>query len=157
LGGVAFGNGRTCHALPAEGGRRRDSHILRSFATHDSLATMSYMLLIHEPTGQRAERTEAQGRAVYDRMVAWGASLQERGLLHASESLETPDARTARLQVRKGKALVLDGPFAEAKEFIGGFFLLKVETREDALAIAHTCPAAEWATVEVRGIAPCYD
>jgi len=51
---------------------------------------------------------------------------------------------------------VLDGPFAEAKEMIGGFFLLNCDTREEAVAIAAACPAAAWATVEVREVAPCY-
>ncbi|MBL0727976.1 YciI family protein [Piscinibacter sp. HJYY11] len=118
---------------------------------------MSYMLLIHEPIGQRAERGEAEGRVAYDRMLKWGASLRERGVLVASESLKSQDESAARLQVRNGRASVLDGPFAEAKEMIGGFFLLNCKTREEALAIARTCPAAEWATVEVRGIAPCYE
>lgn len=118
---------------------------------------MSYMLLIHEPIGQRAERGETEGRVVYDRMVQWGAALKERGLLIASESLKTQDESAARLQVRNGKTSVLDGPFAEAKEMIGGFFLLNCKTRDEALAIATTCPAAEWATVEVRGVAPCYE
>jgi hypothetical protein len=60
------------------------------------------------------------------------------------------------VRVRGGQAQVLDGPFAEAKEMIGGFFLLDCRTREEALAIARACPAAEWATVEVRETAPCY-
>jgi hypothetical protein len=51
---------------------------------------------------------------------------------------------------------VLDGPFAEAKEMVGGFFLLDCATREEAVAIARECPAAEWATVEVRATGPCY-
>jgi hypothetical protein len=118
---------------------------------------MSYMLLIHEPIGQRAERGESEGRIAYDRMLKWGAALRERGVLVASESLKSLDESAARLQVRNGRALVLDGPFAEAKEMIGGFFLLNCTTRDEALAIARTCPAAEWATVEVRGIAPCYE
>jgi hypothetical protein len=118
---------------------------------------MSYMLLIHEPIGQRAERGEAEGRVVYDQMVKWRTALGERGVLVAGESLKTQDEQAARLQVRNGKASVLDGPFAEAKEMVGGFFLLNCKTREEALAIATTCPAAEWATVEVRGVAPCYE
>jgi hypothetical protein len=52
---------------------------------------------------------------------------------------------------------VLDGPFAEAKEMVGGFFLLDCKTHEEAVAIATRCPAAEWCTVEVRGTAPCYE
>lgn len=117
---------------------------------------MSYMLLISEPVGQRQTRTEAEGRAVYDRMLRWGASLKERGLLLASESLKSLDADTARLQVRNGKTQVVDGPFAEAKEMIGGFYLVACNTREQVLAIAAECPAAEWATVEVREVAPCF-
>jgi hypothetical protein len=52
---------------------------------------------------------------------------------------------------------VLDGPFTEAKELIGGFFLLDCDTREQALAFANACPAAEWATIEVRETGPCYE
>jgi hypothetical protein len=51
---------------------------------------------------------------------------------------------------------LLDGPFAEAKEMIGGFFLLDVATREQALEWAARCPAAGWATVEVRETGPCF-
>ena len=55
-----------------------------------------------------------------------------------------------------GKPQVLDGPFAEAKEMVGGFFLVNCATREQALAIAARCPAAEWATLEVRATGPCF-
>ncbi len=58
--------------------------------------------------------------------------------------------------MRDGKARVLDGPFAEAKEMIGGFFLVDVETLDEALALAAECPAAEWCTVEVRKTGPCW-
>ncbi|MCG2591198.1 YciI family protein [Ramlibacter sp. XY19] len=116
---------------------------------------MAYMLLIQEPVGQRATRTRAEGEAVYDRMVRFAEDLQKRDLLLAVESLAPQDSG-ARVQVRAGKAAVLDGPFAEAKEMIGGFFLVRCKTREEALALARECPAAEWATVEVRETAPCY-
>lgn len=117
---------------------------------------MSYMLLIIEPTGQRQERGLEAGKQVYDRMLAFTADLQSRGVLEASNSLASPKD-SARLQVRNGQRRVIDGPFAEAKEMVGGFFLLNVATREEALAIAAVCPAAEWATVEVRPVGPCYD
>jgi hypothetical protein len=116
---------------------------------------MAYMLLIHEEVGQRQQRTEAEGRAVYDRMLGFAGSLKKRGILRATESLTSLDD-SSRLQVRAGKARVVDGPFAEAKEMVGGFFLLDVATREEAIAIARECPAAEWATVEVRETGPCY-
>jgi hypothetical protein len=116
---------------------------------------MSYMLLIHEPVGQRAGRSEAEGRALYDEMLQWGAGLQARGVLRAGESL-ADQSRGTRVRMQGGRAQLLDGPFAEAKEMVGGFFLIDVPTRAEALAIAQSCPAANWCTVEVREVAPCW-
>ena len=61
-----------------------------------------------------------------------------------------------RTEMRNGKRSMVDGPFAEAKEIVGGFFLLDC-TREQALAAATECPAAEYATIEVREVGPCWD
>ena len=116
---------------------------------------MPYMLLIMEPTGQRAERGLAGGQQAYARMVQFGDGLKARGLLRASESLASTE-QAVRLQVREGQARMVDGPFAETKEMVGGFFLLDCATRDEAVAIARECPAAEWATIEVRELAPCY-
>ncbi|MGE5713573.1 MAG: YciI family protein [Betaproteobacteria bacterium] len=116
---------------------------------------MSYMLLIVEPKGQRRERTEDEGRALYDSMLKFSADLKARGLLTVSQSLRS-DAEAVRVQVRQGKRTLTDGPFAEAKEMVGGYFLLTCKTREEAVAIATECPAAEWATVEVREFGPCF-
>jgi hypothetical protein len=115
---------------------------------------MSYMLLIVEPPGQRQERGREAGEAVYDHMLEYSRSLKERGVLIATNSLKSEGAR---LSIRGGKSLVVDGPFTEAKELVGGFFLLNVQTREEALALAAECPAAQWATVEVRETGPCYE
>ena len=116
---------------------------------------MPYLLLIHEPVGQRQARTQAEGEAVYERMVRFAGELSQRGVLRAVESLSSQD-NAARVKVSGGSAQVVDGPFAEAKEMVGGFFLLDCATREEAVAIAAQCPAAEWATVEVRAVGPCY-
>ncbi len=116
---------------------------------------MSFMLLIHEPVGQRQARTRAEGEAVYERMVRFAGELKQRGVLKAVESL-TSQTDAARIKVSNGRVQVLDGPFAEAKEMVGGFFLLDCATRDEAVAIAGQCPAAEWATVEVRSLGPCY-
>ena len=116
---------------------------------------MPYMLLILEEPGQRATRSDAEGHAVYDRMLRFADDLKARGVLMAVESL-TSQRDAARVKVSNGRAQVLDGPFAEAKEMVGGFFLVDCKTREEAVAIARQCPAAEWATVEVRETGPCY-
>lgn len=116
---------------------------------------MPHMLLIHEPIGQRATRSDAEGRATYERMLRWGEDLKQRGLLLAAESLASLDT-AARVTVPAGKARIVDGPFAEAKEMVGGFFMLNVDSRDEAIQLAAECPAAEWATVEVRALAPCF-
>ena len=114
---------------------------------------MRYMLLIIERPGQRQDRTEDEGRSLYDRMLGFAGDLKQREVLIAAQSLKT-DA--SRLQVRDGRRALVDGPFAEAKEMVGGYFLLDCATREEAIAIAAECPAAQWATVEVREFGPCF-
>ena len=117
---------------------------------------MSYMLLIHEAVGQRATRSEDEGRALYERMLRFGDALREEGVLLGAQSL-APQSRATRVQVEGGKTRAVDGPFAEAKEMIGGFFHVDVATHAEAVALAARCPAAERATVEVRALAPGYE
>ena len=115
---------------------------------------MSYMLLVVEPAGQRQTRSVPAGKELYQRMLDYTESLRAKGVLLESNSLRSDD--TLRLSVRSGKPSVTDGPFTEAKELIGGFFLLSCRTRDEALEYARQCPAAEWATIEIRGVGPCY-
>lgn len=116
---------------------------------------MSYLLLIHEPVGQRATRTREQGEAAYAAMVSFAQDLQRQGKLSAVESLTGLDQAT-RVSQRDGALRLTDGPFAEAKEMVGGFFLLQDVSRDEALAIAQRCPATQWCTVEVRALGPCF-
>jgi hypothetical protein len=117
---------------------------------------VSYMLVIMEPPGQRQARTPAQAREAWDRMTGFAADLKESGVLTMAESLRI-DGQAVRVQQREGRPRIVDGPFAEAKEIVGGIFLLTCKTRDEALAIAARCPAAEWATVEVRAIGACFE
>jgi hypothetical protein len=116
---------------------------------------MAYLLLIVEPRNQRDTRTEDEARGLYADMLRFGESLAARGLLRASESLR-PDKYGVRVQIRDNESQLRDGPFAEAKEMVGGFYLIDCATKSEAIAIASQCPAARWATVEVREVAPCY-
>ena len=117
---------------------------------------MAYMLFMVEPNGQRQGRTESEGREAYARMVAWSENLKSRGLLLGTQSLRS-QASASRVRIQGGHTHVIDGPFAETKEMIGGYFLIDCATHEEAVEIAKECPAAEWLTVEVRGIAACFE
>ena len=110
---------------------------------------MSHLLLIVEPPGQREARSPAEGEAAYAAMLAFGERIKANGQLVLMQSL-------ARAQTRISSEGRLDGPFTEAKEFIGGFFVLQNTSLEQALAWAAECPAAAFATVEVRELGPCF-
>jgi hypothetical protein len=116
---------------------------------------MAYMLLVVEKAGDRAARSQSDGAALYDRMLHFTENLKRRGLLTMSQSLKT-DVEGARVIKQGDRSLVRDGPFAEAKETIGGFFLLTCTTRQQAIDVARECPAADWATIEVRELGPCF-
>ncbi|MCW5890953.1 MAG: dehydrogenase [bacterium] len=115
---------------------------------------MPFMLLVVEKTEDRRRRPAAAGRLAYDRMSHFGEGLRARGLLLARDSLRT---ESVRVSVRAGTRRLVDGPFAETKEMIGGYFLLDCATREEAIEIAGACPAVEWAEIEVREIGPCWE
>ncbi len=114
-----------------------------------------YMLIIMERPGQRAERSDAEGRDLFARMLEYADALKQRGVLRAAQSLKGTDG-AARVTVRDGRRTLVDGPFAEAKELVGGYFLVECRTRDEAIAIAADIPAAQWATVEVREFGPCF-
>jgi hypothetical protein len=114
------------------------------------------MLLILEPGEKRRTRSPEEGRLAYARMLGFTQDLKARGVLKASDALKS-DAEGVRVEVQSGKRTILDGPFAESKEIVGGFFLIDCATKEQAIAIATECPAAEWAIVEVREVGVCFD
>lgn len=116
---------------------------------------MAYALLVVEKVGDRARRSEPEGRELYARMLRFSEELKARGVLSLSQAL-TSEVQAVRVRREGGRTVLRDGPFAEAKEMIGGFFLLECDSREAALEIARECPAAEWATIEVRELGPCY-
>lgn len=117
---------------------------------------MSYMLLILEKSDDRRNRDLEAGRAAYGSMLRFANDLSSRGLLKGADALRS-DAIGTRLSRRDGRNTVVDGPFTESKEMVGGYFLLDCNTKEEAIAIAGECPAINWATVEVREIGTCFE
>jgi hypothetical protein len=116
---------------------------------------MAYLLMIVEPVGQREARSDAEGREAYAVMLDYAEKLRQRGVLRGVESLQSQRHAT-RVSVAGGTRRLIDGPFAEAKEMVGGFLLIDGVSRDEAIAIAAACPAAQWCTIEVRETGPCY-
>src|SRR5262245_5233596 len=108
---------------------------------------MAYLLLILEHE-ERRQVSEEQAIRRHAEMNRYGEHLAARGVLQASNALRPVD-EGVRIALRNGKQALVDGPFTESKEIIGGFFLLDCASREQAIAIARECPATTWGTVEV--------
>ena len=109
---------------------------------------MKYLLLI--ATDENAEVTNATPDRTAEYMK-WAEECATRGALVGGERLRpTSDASTVR--VRDGKLLVADGPFAETKEQIGGYFVIEVDNVDDAIKAASMLPGAADGTIEVRPI-----
>jgi hypothetical protein len=112
---------------------------------------MRYILLIcTDEAGDQAMTPEeaAQQMAGYQ---AFGAEMGQRGLLQGGERLRlTADATTVR--VRDGEVTTFDGPFAETKEQIGGYFVVDCKDLDEAIEVASKIPGARSGSIEVRPI-----
>ena len=109
---------------------------------------MQYMLLIYteEPQG---EVDPAEDAEVMDAYNAFTESIRQSGAMITGEALyPTPSATSVR--VRDGKTVTTDGPFAETKEALGGFYVIEAADLDEAIAIAAACPGARYGTVELR-------
>ena len=115
---------------------------------------MRYMIIVKATP--ESEAGCMPGEDLLNAMADYHGELARAGVLLGAQSL-APQSRATRVRVEGGKARAVDGPCAEAKEMIGGFFHVDVATHAEAVALAARCPAAEWATVEVRALAPCYE
>ena len=112
---------------------------------------MKYMALIYGD-GSRWEQFSAEEReAVYDRYRAFGEEATKAGVaIGGAELGSTRDATTVR--IRNDETLVTDGPYAEVKEALGGYYLLECPSLEDALDWAAKIPGAEHGAIEVRAL-----
>ena len=111
---------------------------------------MRYLLLIAEepPAGQPSEADFAESMKGYN---AFGSWLHERGWSEGGEALQDVTTATT-VSVRDGQRIVTDGPYAETKEHLGGFYLIDVPSLDDAIEVASRIPGAQTGRVEVRPI-----
>jgi hypothetical protein len=84
-------------------------------------------------------------------MTKYNQALRDAGVLLALDGLH-PSQKGARVSFSAGKATVTDGPFAEAKELVGGYWMIQVKSKEEAVAWARRCPAPDGDVIEVRQV-----
>lgn len=112
---------------------------------------MKYALLIYGDEQAWSQLDEAAMREVYEGHMAYGQALTEAGVLVGGEEL-APSHTATSLRFANGKPSLVDGPFAEAREQLGGFYLIDVPNLDAALEWARRMPGMTAGTVEVRPV-----
>ncbi len=112
---------------------------------------MRFMMLMIPRGYETAAPGTLPDAAGVEAMMKFNRSLQEAGVLLALDGLHPP-SMGARVSFAGGKPKVTDGPFSEAKEVLGGYWMIQVRTKEEAIAWASRCPASENEVIEVRQV-----
>jgi hypothetical protein len=112
---------------------------------------MQYLLLIYANEAQAATATQADRAEMLNAYRTFTQSLIQSGNFKAGDGLQpTTTATTVRL--REGKVLTTDGPFAETREQLGGYYLIEAKDLDEAIAVASRVPSAKFGSVEVRPV-----
>jgi hypothetical protein len=112
---------------------------------------MRYLLLIYQDEAAHAQWSQEALAAEYEDYNAFGAEVQKRGVFLAGEALMPTNTATT-VRVRDGKTLTTDGPFAETKEQLGGYYLMNCKDLDEAIELAAKIPAVTDGSIEVRPI-----
>jgi len=111
----------------------------------------NYLLLLHEDEGQRSGIPHERMMAMLKEYGAWATKLRSEGRLVGGEKLADDNGKV--LRDKQGKVTVTDGPYAESKEVVGGFFIIAAKDYDEACTIAQGCPHLKhYGRVEVRQI-----
>ncbi|HYQ10767.1 MAG TPA: YciI family protein [Gaiellaceae bacterium] len=116
---------------------------------------MQYMLLIYN-SGDWQDLSPEQQQEIGGAYFAFTEELQAAGKMVAGDALQ-PTSTATSVRVRDGETLTTDGPFAETKEVLGGYYLIDVESLDEALAWAAKIPGAAYGTIEVRPVVTDYE
>ena len=112
---------------------------------------MQYALLIYGNEADAAKMTPAEGQAMFQGYMEFTKWLNQSGKAKGGEPLEKV-ANATTVRVRDGKTSTIDGPFAETKEQLGGFYIVEAKDLDEAISIAARIPGAKTGCVEVRPI-----
>ena len=112
---------------------------------------MEYLLMIYSNESDWDKASEAERAKVFEEYMGFTKEIIDSGHYVNGNQLHTTSKATT-VRVRDKKRLVTDGPFAETKEQIGGYYLIEAKDLDEAVAIAARIPSARWGSVEVRPI-----
>jgi hypothetical protein len=114
---------------------------------------VQYTLLIYDDEATWGRMSEGERGAIMQEYFEYTTELRDAGAFVDGAPLQATQTATT-VRVRDGEQLVTDGPFAETKEQLGGFYLIDVETLDEAIEWARKIPSARIGSIEVRPVAP---
>lgn len=110
-----------------------------------------YMLLLHDDPSTWANISPEAMQQAIQKYMTWGAKLREAGVLVGSDKLADDPGRVVR--GRNGDLRVIDGPFTEGKEVLGGYYTIRAESYDEAVRHVRDCPHLEYGgTIEIRQV-----
>jgi hypothetical protein len=112
---------------------------------------MQYLLLIYEAEKATADFTPAAAQQMFEDYMAYSKSIKDSGNMIAGDALQ-PTSTATTVRVRDGKTLTTDGPFAETREQLGGYYLVNAADLDEAIKLAARIPSSKWGSIEVRPI-----
>jgi hypothetical protein len=114
---------------------------------------MKYLLLIYGSETEWNRLSEAETGKIFGEYMAYGSRIRKSGNYIAGQALE-PVSTATTVRVKDGKTLTTDGPFAETREQLGGFYMVEAKNLDEAIALAAGIPGARMGSIEVRPIMP---
>jgi hypothetical protein len=114
---------------------------------------MQYLLLIYSNENHWDKKNEVEREKMLKEFGAFTQSIATSGHLKGGNELDTTSKATT-VRMRDGKRLVTDGPFAETKEQLGGYYLVEAKDLDEAIGLAARIPSVRWGSIEVRPIIP---
>ena len=112
---------------------------------------MQYLLMIYQNEAEYAKMDAAAGQKMLEEYGAFTQGIIQSGNFKAGDRLR-PTTTATTVRVRDGKTLTTDGPFAETREQLGGYYLIEAKDLDEAIAIAARVPSAKFGSIEVRPV-----
>ena len=111
-----------------------------------------FVMLLHDAGSFPADISPAQIQAIIQRYVAWRQKIQQNG--RKVEGHKLTDGQGRVMRGAHGQTKITDGPFAEAREVIGGLFIVEANTYEEVVELSKDCPHLDFGTIEIREVDP---
>jgi hypothetical protein len=110
----------------------------------------NYLLLLHADEGRFQGKSPEELQGIYMRYRKWREEIVAKGIYAGGNKLRDASGRV--MKQSAGKVIVTDGPYAETREILGGYFMITADTYESAVEISRSCPHIDFGTIEIREV-----